>query len=524
MAKSKIFLLLLSGSVLTGLTLIFPAIGVLQWFSLIPTVYCLMKIGGDKKIRLRKLYGYGFFSFYIFYLFPFHFFLYMYPLEFTGITKPAALAVVLVAHLGLSAIQAFFGGFVFVLYGLLARGRLAAKFTALRPVAVGGLWAVYEWTQTLGWFGVPWARLPLAQTQNTVWLQSASLFGSYFVTFIFVAFNAYIAYAFLVPDKRKAASAAAVFIMLANTLTGSVLLAFGGDKGEEITVAAVQGNISSVEKWEADSLSKTMNVYEKYTRKAAEQGADIVVWPESAIPLTISPTNPLAVKISEIAKEAGVSILVGTLTAKDGDNFNSIMYFRADGSVSDTVYNKRRLVPFGEFVPMNGLIETLIPPLAELVLSGADATPGTDPAVTEIEGGRYGSLICFDSIYEQLSVDSVRAGAELLCVSTNDSWFADSAALYMHNSQSQLRAIETGRYVVRAANTGVTTVFDPKGKAVAGLEPHTDGQVTVKVRLISEKTLYTVIGNLFVYLFAAAFSGIFVCEIFLAARAKFRHK
>ena len=406
----------------------------------------------------------------------------------------------------------------------MARGRLAAKFPLVRPAAVGGLWAVYEWTQNLGWFGVPWARLPLAQTRNIVWLQSASLFGSYFVTFVFVAFNAYLAYAFLVPDKRKAASAVAVSIMLANTVTGSILIAVGLYNGEKITVAAVQGNISSVEKWEADSLSKTMEVYEKYTRKAAEAGADIVLWPESAIPLTISPTNPLALEISEIAKETGVSIFVGVLTAKDQNNFNSIMYFCADGSISDTLYNKRRLVPFGEFVPMSGLIETLIPPLAELVLSGADATPGTDPAVVEIDGGKYGSLICFDSIYEQLAIDSVREGAELLCVSTNDSWFADSAALYMHNSQSQLRAIETGRFVVRAANTGVTDVFDTKGKVVASLEPHTEGQVTAEVRLIRGKTLYTLIGNLFVYLFIALFGGVLLHEIFHAAKVKIKSR
>ena len=149
---------------------------------------------------------------------------------------------------------------------------------------------------------------------------------------------------------------------------------------------------------------------------------------------------------------------------------------------------------------MRGLIETLIPPLAELVMSGDDVLWGEGAQIFEIEQGSVGSLICFDSIYEELTRESTLAGAELICLSTNDSWFTDSVALYMHNGQAQMRAIESGRYVVRAANTGISTVISSRGEVLGEKEPLVEGMVVSDVYLSQNQTLYTRIGNLFVYL------------------------
>jgi apolipoprotein N-acyltransferase len=110
-----------------------------------------------------------------------------------------------------------------------------------------------------------------------------------------------------------------------------------------------------------------------------------------------------------------------------------------------------------------------------------------------------GCLICFDSIYEQLTYESVRDGAEIICLSTNDSWFSDSAALYMHNAQAQLRAIENRRYVARAANTGISTVINSRGEVIGELGPLVDGRVTATAYANDSMSLCTVIGNGFVY-------------------------
>jgi apolipoprotein N-acyltransferase len=244
----------------------------------------------------------------------------------------------------------------------------------------------------------------------------------------------------------------------------------------------------------------------------------VVVWPETALPYVVDEDTAYVV---DLAKRAGVTILVGAFTVDEDGQYNSIACFLPDGSMHETVYAKRRLVPFGEFVPMRGLIETLIPPLADLVMSGEDVAWGEGANVFDLEQGSIGSLICFDSIYEDLTRESVRDGAELICLSTNDSWFTDSAALYMHNAQAQMRAIENGRWIVRAANTGISTVISSRGEVLCGLEPLVDGMVIYDVPVNTHTTLYTVTGNLVVYFGILALVLLAVYEINVKIRKKY---
>ncbi len=504
------FLLLGASGLLTGLTLVFPTIGLLEWLTLIPAGIFLLEVSADPSVKLRRLYGYGLFFFYCYYLTIFHWFVKLYPLNFIdGMTKGAAMTVVLVAWLGLSLLQALFGGFAFVCSALLLRRGLAKRYPLLCPFLVAGVWAVYEWTQTLGWWGVPWGRLPLGQINYLVGLQTAAWFGSYFVTFLLVAVNLCLAQILCRILKNRTykdwrlwrGGVIAVAAMLVFQYgAGTVLWLAGTPKtNETVRVAVIQGNISSHEKWNAASGQKSREVYREYTVKAAEAGARIVVWPETALPYTLREDNGVGRFVSELAKETNTTILVGAFTTvKEGD-YNSIVCFTSDGEMHETVYFKRRLVPFGEFVPLRGLIETLIPPLAELVMSGDDTMQGEEANAFVLEEGTVGSLICFDSIYESLTRESVQAGAELLCLSTNDSWFTDSAALYMHNAQAQLRAIESGRYVARAANTGISTMISPQGEVLCDLPPLEGGVLVEDLPLQNHMTLYTRTGNLFVW-------------------------
>ena len=127
-------------------------------------------------------------------------------------------------------------------------------------------------------------------------------------------------------------------------------------------------------------------------------------------------------------------------------------------------------------------------------------TPGDNTHVFRTEIGTIGGLICFDSIYEALSRDSVLDGADLLILSTNDSWYKDSAAVYQHNGHAVLRAIENGRYLVRAANTGISSILSPYGDITASLEPLKTGYVVGEISMESSSTLYTILGNAIVWL------------------------
>jgi len=461
------YVLLLLGGVLTGLTLVIPQIGFIEWVTLIPVGVVLLRRASDKSIRLRSLYLDGLVFFYSFYLTCFHWFTYLYPLDFVdGMTKGGALAVVIVAWFGLSLLQALLSACFFILAGGVFRSRLCQRFGLLKPFMSGAVWAVCEWSQTIGWWGVPWGRLPIGQTAYVVGLQNASWLGSYFVTFMLVTVNFLFAYALLDINTKamvRTSVMVACGLMIFQYASGA-LLYFTNDMtdGQKITVACIQGNVSSSEKWDKSSNQKTLDNYTRYTEEAAAEGAQLVIWPETAIPYDIRTSHAYYSDIfSELADKNDIYLLVGAYVSdEEGNLLNSLICFTPEGESIENVYSKRHLVPFGEYVPLRPLIETLIPPLAELVLSSSDITPGEGAQIIEVDGMALGGLICFDSIYEELTLESIRAGAELICLSTNDSWFIDSAALNMHNAQAQIRAIESGRYVARAANTGISTVIN----------------------------------------------------------------
>ena len=516
MKNKKLCVALLAVSAfLTGLTLVFPAVGFLEWLTLVPVCLFLFRFASDEGVRLRTLYRWGCLFFYCYYLTTFHWFLNLYPLDFVdGMTKGGALAVVLVAWLGLSLLQTLFGGLLFVLCGVIFRTHFVRDFLLLRPFVLGLLWAVYEWTQTLGWWGVPWGRLPLGQAKYLVGLQTASLFGPYFITFLLVSVNALAALALLALVRKERPMLKISCFLIAGILllqygAGTILWLCRYESEERVTVAVIQGNVSSQEKWSSASTARTEEVYEYYTREAAAAGAEVVIWPETAFPFTVTPRNSLGRFISNLAQETETTILADAFSEAEDGYYNAVLCFFPDGTMSETVYAKRRLVPFGEFVPFQPLVELIIPPLAELVLSGGVIEEGDGANVFVLEEGNIGSLVCFDSIYEDLTRESVLAGAEMLALSTNDSWFTDSAALSMHNAQAQLRAIESGRYVARSANTGISTVISDRGEVLCSLDPLVDGMLVEEVVLNKNITIYTRIGNAFVYL-SIAFLG-FIC-------------
>lgn len=524
--RTRFILLFLSG-LLTGITLVIPQIGFIEWISLIPVGTVLLYRASAKEVRLRNLYGDGFVFFYTFYLVCYHWFTYLYPLDFIdGMTEGAALAVVIVSWFGLSLLQAVLSSFVFVIAGIICRGSLCTRFSLLKPFAIAGLWTLCEWSQTIGWWGVPWGRLPIGQTYYLTGLQNASLLGSYFVTFVIVAVNILFAYALvniIEIAKLKIGVILAACILFFQYGSGAILyLTTDVTDGEKIRVACIQGNISSSEKWDINSSDKTLHNYEKYTVEAAKEGADIVLWPETAIPYNLTYNLDYAEYFAEMSKENEVYILVGTYVSDEQDNsLNSLVCFTPEGKQLDTVYSKRHLVPFGEYVPLRPIIETLIPPLAELVLSSDDIYPGEGAQIIETkEGIAIGGLICFDSIYDELTLESVREGAEIICLSTNDSWFIDSAALNIHNAHAQIRAIESGRYIARAANTGISTIITPTGEVIEQLDPLVEGKVISDVYATDRSTIWSVIGNVFVDVLILVYICIIADTVFFKIKDK----
>lgn len=512
------WLILPLGGILFALTVIFPQIGAFEWIALIPALLVILTLAPDPTVRYRRLYGLGLCFFWPFYAVNFHWFLYMYPLDFAGMSHAASAVVVGFACLGLSLFQALGAALLFPLMGVALRGKWLSERTLLHPILFACLWTVLEWWQAhSGWSGVPWARLAIGQAETVLHLQSAAIFGSYFVTFLMVAVNGLLTYLILHPSKRTVCAALALGLFFGNMGFGIIRMASMKDTGTPIKAAAIQGNKGSLENWSGGSMDAVMEVYGDLTRKAVAEGAEIIVWPETCIPANIDRHAWVYDYVTGLSRECGVPILCGLFTrVSEGSeaDYNSIVVALPDGTIHGTVYNKRNPVPFGEFVPFRNLVMTLVPPLAEINTLAEDIPAGEDSVVFDLAVGQVGSLICFDSIYERNAMDSLQNGAQLLAVSTNDSWFTDSRGVWMHHAQSQLRAIETGRYVVRSANTGVSSVINDRGEVLESLAPLKTGYVLETAYLSDRVTVYSVIGNVFAYACIALCAAAILCPAF----------
>ena len=518
----KVLLLLLAGSVLTSLTLIFPQIGFLEWGSMIPLVAGAMMLCGNEKTSLWKSYRYGFFAVYVYYFVIYHWIVHLYPLDFVGMDNASSVAVILAGWLGLPLLQAFVGGLVFLGFGLIYRSGALKRSPVLAPLCFAALWTAFEWSSTIGWTGVPWGRLCIGQATLLPMLQISSLFGSYAVSFLLLAVNGLLAYAILYQAKRALCLSLASGLLLGNLIFGLIAQSRSFETETRLKAAVIQGNINSHDKWGANGTQKMMDIYTDLTEQAVAQGAELVVWPETTLPFELNEKDYMMRALSSLARENNIYLMVGALYYDEElhQSYNSLYMILPNGEFSEQRYDKQHLVPFGEYVPMRKVITTLIPPLGALSALEDDILPGKDSGLIDSEWGKIGSLICFDSIYEMLSVKSVRDGAEIMVISSNDSWFFDSAAVYQHQIQAQIRAIETGRYFVRSANTGISTILSPSGEILSWLDPLTEGYAVQEVSARQGRTLYSIIGNTFVYACMAFALALPISELAIKKIAK----
>ncbi len=363
------------------------------------------------------------------------------------------------------------------------------------------LWAICEFVFTFGTLAFPWGGIAVSMTGFLPYLQTASLFGKYFIAFITVF--ACFSFAFSYTKKAKSFAIIGASVIILNSLIGAIVFFVPNSYEEKIDIAAVQGNALADEKW---AMKNRKTIFERYigmTREAAENGAEIILLPESAFPQSFADGELIHEALSEITREFGVTVISGVRYVDYGeeyiDEYNSCIAVLPDGTLSNR-YDKRHLVPFGEFIPFVDTLGELLPFLAEFNESSSAFIQGEEPVIIETKNGNIAPLVCFDSIFPTFSREAINQNATSIAVVTNDSWFFDSVGVYTHLRHSQLRAIENRRFVSRAANTGISAFIDEKGRIVESSEPLVQDTVYSTIYNIESKTLYSVIGDTFIYL------------------------
>ena len=400
-----------------------------------------------------------------------------------GIGRPTSVVILLTLVGYLSLYSTAFGGLA---AAACTRGGAAAIFVS--PM----LWVGLEFFRKYPFGGFPWCLLGSSQVEFLPVVQITSLTGVYGVSLLIVLVNALFAYWLSRPGLRRALVAAAPVA----ALVGATLL-FGYRElarplpAASFPVAVVQGNVLQEHKWKPEYRKQIFATHMKLSAEGTEQGVRLVVWPESSTPFYFDGGPVESQHMRKFVKAKNVPLLFGSDDyeflpgTKDYRSFNGIKLLDPDGTVR-LRYRKIYLVPFGEFVPLQSLLFFAEP----IVQSASNFTAGTDVVVAAVEGENIGAFVCYEAIYPDLVRRFVKAGAGLLINVTNDAWFGRSAAPYQHLNQAVLGAIQTRRYLVRAANTGVSAFVDPYGRVLARGDLFTPALLVHKVSFRQDETFF----------------------------------
>jgi apolipoprotein N-acyltransferase len=480
-------------AILSGilLALSFPKYGhpVVGWFALVPLLVALAVARGRQGFVLGYLTG-SVASLGIVYWTA------LVVIQYGGLSLPVGILVMMLLCLALALFPSLFGW---------AIGRWAAAFgpRALLVAPVG--WVATEILRANTLFNFSWCLLGYSQHANLPVLQLARYFAVYGVSFVVAATSSVLAYAIVEPQPgpRRGALVGLAIVLAAVWAHGSWLLSRPVPESGRLRVGLIQPDILQDDKWDPQKAVDNIQVHLDLTQRAVARGARLVVWPESAVPFLFDYTPALANELRDFVRTNHVYLLFGN---DDREEYTSGDYrIWVGAKMLDPTgnlvlrYHKMRLVPFGEYVPIQSVLTLGGRVTAKLVHQVADFTPGTDYAVAPVDDHRVGAFICYEAIFPDLARGFALGGAELLLNITNDGWYGRTSAPYQHMAMAAFRAVETGKYLARAANTGITAVVDPRGRVLERTAIFDRTFVVKEVPTVKGSTFYVRHGDVFAW-------------------------
>ena len=491
--KKNMLLAAISGLLLTGA---FPKIGFdwLIWLALLPLLYALKDMPARAAFRMGFVTGLIHFMTMLYWLVPVMR-TYGYLPAYLSITVLCLFAAVLALFMALFSAA------------LVALGKTPVRSLIMIPIG----WVALEYLRSFIFSGFPWELLGYSQFNHLQLIQISDIFGVYGLSALIAFTNATLFISLLHFTKRRwqdsnisnrLAVGSIIVLMAAFVLT----LLYGHWRLNDVNkrmaasprarVAVIQGNIDQAIKWNPAFQIDTVKKYNRLSASIIGQHPDLIVWPESATPFfflhDIKPSELVFEGIHQTSKD----YLIGSPSFVRKNNvvtyFNSA-YLISPQSKTMGKYDKTHLVPYGEYVPF----KKWLPFLGKIVAQVGDFEAGAIGNTLQWRDQKIGVQICYEIIFPGLSRAMARNNASLLINITNDAWFGTSSGPYQHYSMAVFRAVENKRSLARAANTGISGFIDPAGRILAATALLEEAAVVHSIPLLKDKTVYTMIGDLF---------------------------
>lgn len=400
------------------------------------------------------------------------------------------------------AMSAYLGLYGALFTWIVKRLRLGTRFAPWLVVPL--VWAAIEFVRTYFLTGFPWNLIATALIDYPSFVQLDRFAGPYFLGALVVLPSVVMAWFVTQPAQPIAR------VVVVGSL-GIVILVWWGTglvasklivrpRGNPTTTAALlQPNISQEMRWDEDNVLTIFRKMTGMTVEAANKGAKIIVWPESTVPLSYTETPFYKDTIEQLSRQYGVDIILGSVATdpkRPASLWNSA--FLVSGGQTIGHYDKIRLVPFGEYVPLRRVLffaEKLVRAVGEFEF-GTNEQP--------LAGKRkYGLAICYEVVFPQITRTQVLNGADVLVTITNDAWYDGTSAPEQHLWQARMRAVEDDRYMLRAGTTGISAFIDPTGQMQSWIPMGRDGIIYAKFEPRTTVTGYVRFGDWFAWMACA---------------------
>ncbi|NOZ78432.1 MAG: apolipoprotein N-acyltransferase [Acidobacteria bacterium] len=346
---------------------------------------------------------------------------------------------------------------------------------ALRPWVFPAAWIALDALRRLPPYNFPWDPVANAFSSHPVWLGSLPVWGATGLSWAIVAVGA----GLWAMTRRSSRRGGALLVGVAVALAVVAGLAAPGaqPEGPPVTVAALQPGTPVALKWDPAAAEKIFENVIRLSGEAAGRGATLIAWPEGAVPYTLERDPTYREIVTDLARQSHAAIVLNSIGTDPGGAYTNSAYLVTANGVSPHRYDKVHLVPFGEYVPFFARFAFT----RGLVREVGHFTPGHD--VSPLVDGRLrlGMAICFEIVFGDHVAAEVRRGANVIVTISDDGWYGYSWAPHQHFGQAILRAVETRRWVVRAALTGISGFISPEGRVVSTLGVGQKGVLVEKI-------------------------------------------